>query len=322
MNFGGFNQLELENVNANLHPDSYRFQSARAALYAYCDIEKLKKIYLPNYICDSILPALYFLGISVEFYSIDKNLLPNKLPEIERDELSKIVIVNYFGLLNEEIRTITSLRPEDFIVDNSQALFCNHLKGTTSIYSPRKFLGIPDGGFLITSSDINMELEEFDSSHFVSHLLLRSAGCVSKGYLEFLKAEESLECFLPKKLSSISEYLIKCSDINRVKEKRRENFVIINDFFKEINEIQLPLNNCIPLCYPLTLSFDVSVLCNDLINSGVFLPRYWSSQNNGNVGETMYGKTLFIPIDERLSVTDIELLAKLIKEKVLNEYSR
>ena len=316
MAIGGYNQLPLTNFNTILHAEAYHFQSARAALYAYLNAAKIKTLYVPNYICDSIFPALKSLTVEVKFYSVNEQLLPINCPEVTNKGDSKIMLVNYFGLLNEQIKTLIAEEPELFIVDNSQALFCEHIEGTTSIYSPRKFLGIPDGGFLRTTEKINMPETLYDASENVGHLLLRAAGDVQAGYTRFLAAEQALECFIPKRMSVISDHLIKCIKISEIKEKRQCNYRLLCTEFKSFNQLDLPIDNQVPLCYPLKLAFDITSICNEFIAKSIYLPRYWRSDFNGEVGRAMYENTLFLPIDERISSDELMNLVKLIKNKL------
>ena len=316
MAIGGYNQLPLISLDTQLGAEAYQFQSARAALYAYLNTAKIKTLYVPNYICDSIFPALKSLTVEVKFYSVNEQLLPVSCPKRINKSDSRILLVNYFGLLNEQIKTLTAVEPELFIVDNSQALFCEHIEGTTSIYSPRKFLGIPDGGFLRTATKINMPEALYDASENVGHLLLRAAGDVQAGYARFLAAEQALECFIPKKISVISAHLIKCADINAIKEKRRRNYKVLYNKFRSLNQLQFPVNDHVPLCYPLKLGSNVTSICRALIDNAIYLPRYWRSDYSGDVGVNMFENTLFLPIDERLTVDNVYTLSDIIEQRI------
>lgn len=316
MAIGGYNQLPLTSLNTQLGTEAYKFQSARAALYAYLNTAKIKTLYVPNYICDSIFPALKSLAVEIKFYSVNERLLPIDCPKLTKKSDSRILLVNYFGLLNEQIKMLTAVEPELFIVDNSQALFCEHIEGTTSIYSPRKFLGIPDGGLLRTEIKVNMPETRYDASENVGHLLLRAAGDVQGGYARFLAAEQALECFIPKKISVISAHLIKCADINAIKEKRRRNYKVLYKKFRSLNQLQFPINDHVPLCYPLKLGLNVTSICRALIDNAIYLPRYWRSDYSGDVGVNMFENTLFLPIDERISSDELMNLVKLIKNKL------
>ncbi|WP_429060088.1 hypothetical protein [Aeromonas veronii] len=324
MAIGGYNQLAINNFNSGMELDSqaYKFQSARAALYAYCKTLNIKVLYLPNYICDSIFPALKSLNIKLEIYTLNELLLPEMLPVIKDVSNSRILIVNYFGLLSEQIKNIICSSPQKFIIDNSQALFSEHIDGTTSIYSPRKFLGIPDGGLLRSSEEINMPNTVHDASENVAHLLLRAAGDVNSGYKYFLAAERALDDFLPKRISIISTYLIKCENLSEVKNIRRRNYNLLHAKFKSLNRLQFPINEHVPLCYPLKLDFNVANICTNLLDSSIYLPRYWRSNYCGKVGQSMFDNTLFLPIDQRLTEDSIRVLSDIVEERIKYECKR
>lgn len=309
---GGYNQISIPELETQLHPGAYRFQSARAALYAYIKAENIRVLYVPNYMCDSLFPALEALSVEVEFYSINESLLPQNDFSKSLPKDNKVLLVNYFGLLTEQIKPLVKNQPDLFVIDNSQALFSDHIEGATSIYSPRKFLGIPDGGFLKTNSKITVPETCFDSSPYISHLLLRAAGNVSEGYIKFQNAEYALDDFIPKQMSVISSYLIKTTDLNNIAEKRRENYSFLQSQFSEINKLDFPIYEQIPLCYPLKVMLPVGDVCSELAKLSIFLPRYWQSKHNGVVGKEMFEKTLFLPIDERLRKQDLELLVNTV----------
>jgi len=59
------------------------------------------------------------------------------------------VVVNYFGLCDDVVAEAqTRHAPEQIVVDNAQAFFAAPTRCRASLYSPRKFFGVPDGGFL------------------------------------------------------------------------------------------------------------------------------------------------------------------------------
>ncbi|MCF2901349.1 hypothetical protein E5N72_04235 [Pseudoalteromonas sp. MEBiC 03607] len=313
---GGYNQITLPSLNTCFQPNVCEFQSARAALYAYLEAKKIEMLYLPDYICDSIFPAIESLKIEIKFYSVSELLLPKQQFLNIDDVRSRVILVNYFGLLTKPIKEFVNQNPRLFIVDNSQALFAEHIEGTVSIYSPRKFVGIPDGGYLLASCDIPMPNERFDSSPYLSHLLLRASGDVSKGYEKFLSAERALDSFYPKRISQISSYILASTNKEKIIHSRKSNYEYFQRKFDEANKLNLPLNDQVPLCYPLKLDFPVNEICEALIKKSIFLPRYWPSKYNGEVGMGMFDKTLFLPIDERLNYKKIEFLSNEISKVV------
>lgn len=322
MTIGGYNQFSFVNNNYTLHDAADKFQSARAALYAFLKVSAARKIYLPSYICDSILPAINSLGVDIVWYEIGVDLLPTQVIA-PTNEGEYFLLVNYFGLLTDEINALVVQAPKRFIVDNSQALFASPVASSTTIYSFRKFLAMPDGGALYTFRDVAVPEVEFPGEKYLAHLMLRAAGDVQKGYGYFLQAERALDDFIPNKMSRVSEYLLRHSNLAFIKLQRQQNFQYLATKFSHLNRLKLVLNNQVPLCYPLFLPFDVSDICNRLVEKQVFLPRYWKSHSfHPLVNSDFYNNTLFIPIDERLSESEIATLCEVILKEIKSEYSR
>ena len=62
--------------------DCLMLNTARSSLYVTIDTlltnnKDIKQILLPDLICSDIIPIIEHFGISIKFYSIDKNLNPD-----------------------------------------------------------------------------------------------------------------------------------------------------------------------------------------------------------------------------------------------------
>ena len=77
-----------------------RTNSAKAAIYFAIRQMKLKKVYVPYYMCNSVLHMLKGMEIDIKQYWLTDKLLPN-LKEKEAD--AGILLVNYFGVMDSEI---------------------------------------------------------------------------------------------------------------------------------------------------------------------------------------------------------------------------
>ncbi|MGU5694425.1 hypothetical protein [Aeromonas veronii] len=311
---GGYNQISLPNNSFTLHDTAYNYQSARACLYAHLKHRKPSAVYIPNYICESIIRPIKELGIEIKIYEINNHLLPSQISFCNENE--SFLIVNYFGLLTKSITKIVSENKANFIVDNSQALFEPPIPNAINIYSLRKFISVPDGGFLYTEQKLKQPDEEFEGERYLSHLFLRAAGLVEKGYNYFLESEKALENCIPRKMSSVSKYILTSIDIHAIKKSRVRNFCALDDEYKNLNTLSISQIHTVPLCYPLKLSSNVDYIHSELIKKRIFLPRYWKSEFNGPVGEDMYDSTLFLPIDERLSMVDLNRLISIVNSMI------
>lgn len=120
-----------------------------------------KKVFIPNFICDSVIEPLDELKINYEFFNIDENF------EIVQDVILKenemIFYVNYFALKSKYIEKLTHKYNNNLIIDNTQAFFEKPLKDIDTIYSPRKFFGVSDGGYLSRTVLFKENLEQDES---------------------------------------------------------------------------------------------------------------------------------------------------------------
>jgi hypothetical protein len=136
-------------------PNTLKFQSGRAALRAVLEYASIRRVFLPVYICDAVVKAVVDSGAVVETYTLDDSLYPKHLPDPLPKECA-VLYVNYFGLCSKNIgRLLQEIPNNQLIVDNSQALFQQPDNALASIYSIRKFIGVPDGG-LLSSTEIDI----------------------------------------------------------------------------------------------------------------------------------------------------------------------
>jgi len=325
--FGGYFGLELPSYS-DPFPNTIKFQSGRAALRAALEASGISKVFLPVYICDSVMQAVSDSGASYETYFLDKNLFPSEInPDLPDN--SVFLYVNYFGLCQNNIDCLMKTLPKkQLIIDNSQALFSNQENILASVYSIRKFIGVPDGGLLSTSDlDIqNPETEDIGSLSRMKHLLQRMAYTASQGYDDYLSAEESLFDTTPLMISRLTNRILSSVDMAMIKMKRRENFLILASLFGSINMTMWKLGaDEVPLCYPLVLDFETASIKRKLAKKGIYVPTYWPEvEKNIEKGTFEYQLTccsLAIPCDQRYSSDDIlrfsdEIVACLKQEGV------
>lgn len=92
---------------------------------------------------------------------------------------------NYFGFKGTFIQALPQL--SNIIIDNSQAFFSKALPSFDTFYSPRKFFGVPDGGYLFAynKSMLDLEFPQARSYDRFAHLLKRIDLSAEEGYAEF-----------------------------------------------------------------------------------------------------------------------------------------
>ena len=97
------------------------------------------------------------------FYEVGEDLTtpPDALAAVEAEDM--VLVIHYFGFLNPLARDLRQSGQRCFILeDATQALLTSDIgtDGDGVLYSPRKFLGVPDGGVLTVKDGIDISPAE------------------------------------------------------------------------------------------------------------------------------------------------------------------
>ncbi|MCB0381623.1 MAG: hypothetical protein KDD24_10225, partial [Flavobacteriales bacterium] len=141
---GGYFELEINDIGSLFHDKALALNSGRNCLEYILENSNYNHIYIPYFTCDVILEPIIKLGITYTFYSINKSFLP-LIETIKNNEA--LLYTNYFGLMSSNI-DLLSEKYKNIIVDNSQAFYDRRKNDIPTFYSPRKFFGVSDGGFV------------------------------------------------------------------------------------------------------------------------------------------------------------------------------
>ncbi len=317
---GGYFGLDLPNYG-DLYPDAIRFQSARAAIRAVLECNGITRVMMPAYICESIIKSAIDAGVEVETYDLDELLYPKNLPRVLPDKCV-ILYVNYFGLCQQNINRLLEVIPSDrLIIDNSQALFASHGDVLATIYSPRKFVGLPDGGLLVASPLLKITPpvnEDLGSIERMRYLFIRMAYSAQEGYADFQQARNSLQDTLPLAMSRLTRRLMKSIRWDQVSQRRKENYSVIAEMMDGINDMHWRLGKeQVPLCYPFTLrGYDMTEIKSEFAAQNIFIATYWPDAlpriKGGSLEAALLKETLFLPIDQRLDEVQVASVGRLV----------
>jgi hypothetical protein len=320
---GGYFELELPD-HPTIHPACVRLQSARAAIHATLACHRVRRAFLPNYVCDSVLLAAREAGVDVALYDLDAGLMPRRMAPLRADEV--LVYVNYFGLCDANVRELLETVPaENLIVDSSHGLFSEFDGPLATVYSPRKFCGLPDGGLLRASPCLQVPLPaEVDDASIdrTRHLLTRLGYSAREGYAAFAAARMSLHDTRPRRMSPLTQRLMRGIDWESMRARRRRNFAAMSLALDDLNSRHDSLEaSAVPLCYVLTVpDCDVAALRTALSERNIFTPTYWPDARArvrpDSVEATLIDQSLFLPIDQRMHEEQVLHVARQVQELV------
>ena len=309
---GGYFELELVKKKEH-HSDAIKLNSGRNSFRYILKAQNTQKVYVPNFICDSIIEPLENLNVSYEFYNVDKNL--EIVQEINLSINEKLFYVNYFASKSKYIRDLAEKYGENLIVDNTQAFFEMPVIGVDTIYSPRKFFGVSDGGYLYTNKYLKEDLDVDISHGNSSQLLGRIDVSASIFYANYQEAEDSLTSRPIRKMSSLTSRILSSIDYDNAMLMRERNFYYLHSELKYINLIENDVSVSIPFVYPLMI--DSESLRDKLISNKIYVAKYWNEVLDraqvSEVEKDLVNKIIHLPIDQRYNIEDMKRIVDVIK---------
>ncbi len=311
---GGYFGLELRN-GPEYHPDTVRLNTGRNALEYILRGRGYRKIYLPYYGCHVLHQPVKRLGVACEYYPVDEQLEPRfDYSRIGPDEC--FLYTNYFGLKDAFLPALNA-QARNLIVDNAQAFFAKPVEGVDTFYSARKFFGVPDGAYVYTDCHPDGTFEQDHSSERCAHLLIRADESAEKGYPHFVENDEALDNIPIRTMSRLTESILQSVDYDLHKEIRRRNYAYLHAALGEENGLKLECNaSSVPMVYPYLGAEEG--LRSRLIKERIYVAQYWPEVGaiaDANSVEYRYAAELVpLPIDQRLSVPDLDIIIKAIKD--------
>ena len=317
---GGYFSLEKTITNTSIyHEKAIKLNLSRNALLYILRIRNYKKLYIPFFLCNSIEDSLKKNNINFTKYHINKKFLPILTKRIANDEC--VYVVNYYGLLDNKTLRELQKRYKNIIIDNVQAFFQKPIRNIDTIYSYRKFFGVPDGSLLYTNSLKRLSLNEDNSELRFKHLIGRQVDGAQKHYEEFQNLELYFNELNLLRISKETNEITSHIDYMTARRKRSKNFLYLSKKLSNANKLSLPKIHG-AFCYPLLVS-DGNTLRNMLIKNGIFVPKYWPNLEDLNKFEEQLANNILpIPCDQRYNVVDMKQVSDILLEEIKNGHLR
>ena len=304
---GGYIELE-DSFLPMLHEKAIALNSGTSCLAYIIRANKIAKIRIPYFLCDCVKNICKCQSVKTVFYKIEKDFLPRIDTEIESDEW--IYLVNYYGQLNEEQIERFVNRYKRVIVDQAQAYFEKPIRGAHTLYTCRKFFGVPDGAFLYTNTKLDETIvqdESFERMHF---LLGRYERTASEFYNEYVENNLYLADQPIKKMSKLTNNLLRGIDYERIKKRRTRNFNYLYKHLGEVNLLNLKLVHG-AYAYPF-LSPKGAEIRKKMLEDRIYIPILWPNvlkDASHSSLEYYYAKNILpLPVDQRYDIEDMQIL--------------
>ena len=311
---GGYFGLE-KLISHEYYPDLAAVNNARCALLYILKANHYKKVYLPYFLCDSVRLVLEREKIPFEEYRIDRTFLP--LLDIHTKPGEVVYVVNYYGLLSEEQLISLKNRYGNIVVDNAQAFFARPVKGIDTLYSCRKFFGVPDGGYAYTDAEFPEDIPADVSMERMKHILGRFEGESASDYYDYFNHnDESFKEIELRRMSKLTHNILGAIDYQAAKRRREENYLFLSKALGDRNPLK-PECPAGPYAYPFYIRNGMTVK-KQLAKRKIYVATLWPNvRGTGlNIETELAENILPLPCDQRYYEEDMQRVADVVRELI------
>lgn len=308
---GGY--MNIENNYGKEYHNCYSFNSARNCLQYIIRKRKIKKIYLPYYLCLVIEDVCKIENVEIIYYHIDEKFMPI-IKNYDLSESKFVYIVNFFGQLSK--KQINKLRKKfvNVIIDNTHEFYEKNNNTIDTIYNCRKYFGVPDGAYLSSNVQLDEQYKKAKSIDRIKYLYGRYETKASEFYDDFIRADESFNNREIEMMSDITHNMLRGINYRKIRKIRKSNFKCLNKKLKKYNKLKI--NKVGNYMYPFVVDSGAE-LRKELISKKIYIPKLWPNLDKFELNDfekEIYKNMLPLPIDQRYNRKDMDYIATVIND--------
>lgn len=309
--YGGFIEFEYFH-GREYHEGGIALNSGRHCVEYLIRAKDIQKIYMPYFMCDSVSALCAKLGVEVSYYRIDGYFRPLFDQKLNLGEW--FYIVNFYGQISNKLLMEFKNKYDRVIVDHAQAFFRKPLAGVDTCYTCRKFFGVADGGYLYTDQALTEELSQDCSYDRMTFLLGRMEKSANEFYNQYVENNKMFATEPLKRMSKLTQNLMRGIDYERVRKIRSENFCYLHSKLEGINQLELTVPDG-AFMYPLYIENGAQVR-KALQQKKIYIPTLWPDVlklcREGEWEYDMAKNILPLPVDQRYKKTDMEIILQVL----------
>lgn len=308
---GGYLELERP-AGTEYHHELLALNTGRNALAYLIKARGIRKLFLPSFLCDSVSLVCQREGCEYELYPVGMDLLPVFNQKLADGEW--LYVVNYYGQLSNEVALQLKMCYVNLIFDNAHAFFQLPVPGVDTIYTCRKFFGVPDGAYLATDAVYPEPLEQDRSAGRMSHLLGRLEDSASEHYQAFKANDASFRQLPVRRMSVLTHCLLEGIDYSHAREQRNRNYALLERELGAANGMAFSAPDG-PYAYPYYCENGMQIK-KLLAKEGIYVATLWPNVlEAGDAVEKMLTENILpLPCDQRYDEADMMHIVEEIRK--------
>lgn len=318
---------------------SIRMVNVRSCIRLLLEQLKPRNVWMPSYLCGAMLQSLRNISSQLRFIPVDANLRVEADEWIAEVEVGDVVVlIDYFGFAIEQgIASIVRARGAWILEDACQALLSDHVGRYSDfvVVSPRKFIGIPDGGILYSVTNcglLPMPMLSPPDGWWLKSLLAgisRREFDIFGGDRNWYHLFQQVESEQPVgnyRMSELSEAILQhCLDKTDLSARRRSNYRLLLDELSEFALYKDMPEDVTPAGFPIVTACR-DVLRKTLFAYNIYPPIHWVIEGivpaHFVQSHKLASGIMTLPCDHRYNAEDMHYIAKCVKRHIAVESSQ
>ena len=290
--------------------------NARSGIFILVDLLKPVTVWMPSYLCPTMLDAVDQNKTQLKFYEVDYDLqIPslNWIKQIQTGDL--VVLIDYFGFpMSAKVAGMVKSQGGYVIEDACQALLSEHVGQHSDfvLFSPRKFIGVPDGGILVSSCNVNFDDVELKPAPVSWWLKMLEATINRREFDQYGGERLWYQLFQECESANFPGYfamsdlslklLFNAFDYTKIAKHRIENYLLLENAFHDIAIFGSLPEGIVPLGFVIR-HIDRDNIRQQLFTEQIYSPVHWQIEGltPKDFGEShiLANQIMTLPCDQR-----------------------
>ena len=311
-----------------------RLTDARSGIWLLVELLSPKTVWMPSFVCKVMIEAVDKAGVPVCHFELDYDMRMHSTDWIHEVQANDLVIfLDYMGYPSHSDCTKQLREKKAWILDDASQAWPSNTQSNIAdftLYSPRKFLGLPDGAVLCfhnnsdLMTDVNLELPPQD-------WIMKSLAVVqwrrdfdrwnaTNPWQELFKTVNDTFPLGPYQMSAFSHMMMTYGiNFQHIANRRNANYVILNKLLHDIALFPNAPLDMVPLGFPIRVN-NRQDLQDHLLNHNVTSGAAWNLQgvipNRYKESHRLSKDIITLPCDQRYNEDDMVYVAETIRKHI------
>ncbi len=308
---------------------SISLANGRCCLALLIELLSPPHVWLPAYLCPSIIAAVRKTGVPFSFFEVDYDLRvsPGALSRVGRGDL--VEMIDYFGFQHDRALMNRVRESGAWVIEDAcQAMLTSGIGSSADfvLITPRKFAGVPDGGILISNRpEIDFRGIALEPPPTVWWTMALNAAVLRRefdlygGDRRWFELYRTLEENMPmdrQAMSDMSKILLATGfDYAEIGRRRVENYQILAAELSHLALYPSLAPGVVPLGFPVRIANRDEVRTM-LYAHNIYPPVQWPFKGilpeEFTESYRLLGDFMMLPCDQRYDQEDMQRLIRLV----------